>query len=464
MSLIDGSMPVPMVGGALPLLGHAIGLAMKTDPFMAACKRQCGDVFRIRVGGRDIVVLLNPHDVERFYGLSRHFGAYEIHADNSYYGFKLPREPFDKTFDHQIKIIRECLAKNSLDQLTATMQKEMEKMLLDDLAGGEWKEVSLRDWMGGFIFVAGGVCLFGRGQFDLAAYRDFVDFDDNILPLFGRLPEWLVPKGSRARRKLLDVFLNSRDNPDKSEIVALRHAMFAEKGISDEDTSYTDLSLLWAGNSNTISATFWSVLHALSNKECRAAILGEMELAREAASEFTDAGQPVLNKTLMNGMDVTNACLDEVLRLYASTCMMRDAVATTEMDLQDGRVLRFDVGDRVAVYPRFWQVNGDIFDDPLTFRWNRFVGDPDFYYRGVKLQSPVRAFGGGANICPGRFFSLNEFRVALLAVLTLCDMEILDPIPDCKANRRITGVIPPVKDVRARVRLKMKPAAAKVAA
>lgn len=234
-------------------------------------------------------------------------------------------------------------------------------MLLDELAGGAWKEVSLRDWMGGLIFVAGGVSLFGRGQFDLAAYRDFVDFDDNILPFFGRMPGWMVPKGNRARNNLLRVFMGSRNNPDKSRMVAARHALFAEKNISDEETSYTDLSLLWAGNSNTISATFWSVLHALGSEDCASALRGEMEAAAVGATSFTPAGMPVLNKALMDKMDITNAFLDEVLRLYASTCMMRDTVTNNAMTLHDGRTLHFEVGDRVAVYPRAWQLNGDVF-------------------------------------------------------------------------------------------------------
>lgn len=66
------------------------------------------------------------------------------------------------------------------------------------------------------------------------------------------------------------------------------------------------------------------------------------------------------------------------------------------------------------------------------------------------MATPIRPFGGGTNICPGRFFALAEFRIVLEVLLAQCEFELLGDVPEANARRTLTGSVPPVKDVRVR--------------
>ena len=115
------------------------------------------------------------------------------------------------------------------------------------------------------------------------------------------------------------------------------------------------------------------------------------------------------------------------------------------------------------------------FDNPETFKWDRFLGhieenaineDGRMFSREV-LPRNFFAFGGGQQQCPGRKLALMTIKnVVSRFLLDFEQVELatqekgcsspLTPIPVCKADHSIYGVgmFRPSEDVRVRIKTK----------
>jgi len=71
-------------------------------------------------------------------------------------------------------------------------------------------------------------------------------------------------------------------------------------------------------------------------------------------------------------------------------------------------------GSRLAVMMSCLHTDEAVFVDPHSFRWDRFMpqnGKPPRFSKNGKtipMPMPVRPFGGGISICPGRKFASYE--------------------------------------------------------
>lgn len=55
------------VPGALPLIGHLIQFGSKPEEFLSEASKKYGDAFRIKMGTRPVIFLVNPHDIDTVY-------------------------------------------------------------------------------------------------------------------------------------------------------------------------------------------------------------------------------------------------------------------------------------------------------------------------------------------------------------------------------------------------------------
>jgi len=80
-------------------------------------------------------------------------------------------------------------------------------------------------------------------------------------------------------------------------------------------------------------------------------------------------------------------------------------------------------GTRVAIIMSRLHIDGAVFENLHTFKWDPFI-DPTkiFSKNGNALPNPVRPFGGGSSICPGRNFAVYELKLFLARLF--CDYEI----------------------------------------
>src|SRR6266567_4060030 len=57
----------PMLRGGLPLLGHTVDFVRDTIGLLERARRECGDVAKFRVVGKDMVLLTGPEVQEAFF-------------------------------------------------------------------------------------------------------------------------------------------------------------------------------------------------------------------------------------------------------------------------------------------------------------------------------------------------------------------------------------------------------------
>jgi cytochrome P450 len=139
------------------------------------------------------------------------------------------------------------------------------------------------------------------------------------------------------------------------------------------------------------------------------------------------------------------------LRLSSSSFGVRVATARCELPLRathpngPARLAVLQPGTRVFLATTHHGEESS-FPDAAQFRPGRFLPG------GGATEADVLAFGGGVSKCPGRLFALAELRLLLLVMLSQWQIELLAPLPPLHAQRAGLGVLPPLRDVPARLR------------
>ncbi len=159
-------------------------------------------------------------------------------------------------------------------------------------------------------------------------------------------------------------------------------------------------------------------------------------------------------------MHQLDSAISEVMRLTSLSIIARRVDAPTELALASGAVLRLAPGDEVCVYPRAVHLDAEIYADPYTFRYDRFltVDGPKYFTKaGQRVQFPLLPFGAGASMCPGRFFARNEFKIIVATLLSSFDVELTSSaMPELNFGRVGLGVSPPTKDLPFRLRRRLQ--------
>jgi cytochrome P450 len=232
-------------------------------------------------------------------------------------------------------------------------------------------------------------------------------------------------------------------------------------GIQEEDMKRFTLFILCASSANSIPAVFWMIYNILSRD-------GVWETIREEvvsiSSQKKNKSSPFTSQEL-DRMVGLHSTFSETLRLASSFRVLRDVTEDFEFDLK----LDSSKGDNKYFVQRGSIVVGftpqlhkdeDVFPDADRFQWDRFLpnnssGEPvNFFKHGQLVNDPMRAFGGGAHLCPGRKFIANEVKAVVATLVTNCDVRLLTNetiAPDMW--RQGAGIPQPDKAVKIQIRL-----------
>lgn len=109
-------------------------------------------------------------------------------------------------------------------------------------------------------------------------------------------------------------------------------------------------------------------------------------------------------------------------------CTVREAVRPTTLNLETGRI-SIRQGDNVVIYTPMIHFDEEIFENPYSFQWDRFLSTEDtterkFSKHGKGIRNPIFAFGGGESMCKGRHFAVNESKIAFIATIVALDVEL----------------------------------------
>ena len=155
-----------------------------------------------------------------------------------------------------------------------------------------------------------------------------------------------------------------------------------------------------------------------------------------------------------------DSAITETLRLQSESMIARDVVEDLDLDLKianhETYFLKKD--SRVAVMMSCLHLDESVFQHAQEFQWDRFLPDsqgnaPVFTKNGKVLATPVRPFGGGVSMCPGRKFARYEVKAFVAEILHRYELELVDTSKNLKTDpsRAGLGINVPLDDVDVRI-------------
>ncbi|KAM3604283.1 uncharacterized protein V6R79_008909 [Siganus canaliculatus] len=467
----------PLIHGWIPFLGKALEFGRNAETFLEEQRRRSGEVFTVHIAGKFMTFIMNPL---MYPSIVKHGRQLDFHkfADRvvppifSYSPlWKFPglHEDILRTF--------QLLQGDSLTRLTESMMGNLMLVLRQDhLSRGEaWSAGSLYDFCLSVMFEASFLTVYGTpaaaarhpGMPELV--KDFVDFDEMFPLLVAEVPIWLLRRARSCRSRILSRFQcpGVSSWPNVSLFVKKRAELFEGYGtMTNVDKAGHHFAILWASVGNTIPATFWALYHLVSHPEALEVVQQEiLNLLKTSGIEFSRDKDVRLHRDQLDQLLYLESAINESLRLSSASMNIRVAEEDFSLQLDSRSSVSVRRGDVIVLFPRSLHMDPEIYDDPQTFQFDRYVQDgrekSDFYKQGQKLKYYRMPFGSGSSKCPGRFFAINEIKQFLFLVLLYFDVRLEEG--QTRANvdpsRAGLGILLPDKEVRFRYRVRShKPA------
>ncbi|XP_017518973.3 cytochrome P450 7A1 [Manis javanica] len=469
----------PLENGLIPYLGCALQFGSNPLQFLRANQRKHGHVFTCRLMGNYVHFITNPLSYHKVLCHGKYFDWKKFHFTTSAKVFGHSSiDPSDgNTTENISKTFIQTLQGDALNSLTEAMMENLQ-LVMHPLVVSQskmpfWVTEGMYSFCYRTMFEAGYLTLFGR---DLLAGQDaqkalilnnldnFKQFDKIFPALVAGLPIHMFKTAHHAREKLAEGLrhqnLGKRDHI--SELVRFLNDMLSS--LDDMEKAKTQLAVLWASQANTIPATFWSLFQMIRNPEAMKAAADEVNKTLEKAGQnisFENNNPIRLNQMQLNDMPVLESIIKESLRLSSASLNIRTAKEDFTLCLQDGSYnIRKD--DIIALYPQLMHLDPDIYPDPLTFKYDRYLDEHGktkgtFYRNGLKLKYYYMPFGSGATVCPGRLFAVQEMKQFLILMLSYFELELVEShvtCPPLDQSRAGLGILPPLNDIEFKYKLK----------
>lgn len=440
------------VPGGLPFVGHAFAFGRDPDGFIAACRARHGDVFRVRMPGGDRIFLLDPFDYPTVFAEDR-LRFQESGAEIGGRVFGYPASKVLGPIWHEFSSLtgREMRG-DALQALSEAMQVDFVRRISEEVTDS-FVERPLLALLSEHFFAAGIEAIFGRGFYSRSLFEAYDTVDRRFAAAVAGIPPVLLPGLVRSRDELARRLLSP--GPDHGNVLEARYAFYREHGIERELQGRLDLGLLWASQANTVATAFWTLYYLLRDEAAKNAVRDEV---RSVVGEVGDPREAEpLSRDALRRLVLVDSATSEAMRLV--TCPMNGRVVTEdfELPLATGESLPLKKGEEILLYPRVMHFDREIYEEPTSFRHDRFVDERgrarQFEKGGKRLTMPLLAFGGGMSMCPGRFFARNEIKVLVASMLAWLDTELVRTSePPLDFSRVGLGMLPPKHDVRVRIR------------
>jgi cytochrome P450 len=430
----------PEVPARFPL-EHLIAFGRDPDGFLQRCREAHGDTFTLRLPRRRTFLLdpldhgaLFKSDVLRFDDVALELGSRAFGYD----------PPAAVGWDmHGLTDLYTLLKGDELATLTTRMNAALRARLAAALSPA-WRQDRLYRFVVEHVFAAGVEALFGDGSYSDQMRRAYEVVDRWFGPLTAGVPGVLLPWARRAQRVLTRAVEATAGRAGRARFLDARAAYFEAHGVPRDQWSKLDASIVWASQANTIATAFWLLAFILRDPRARAEILDEVRAAGR------------LDLEAMKRLPKLDSAVSETTRLTSLALVLRRATVDTTLALAAGP-LAVRAGEELCLYARATHLDPEIYADPYSFVFDRFLPGPDgpprFSRRGEKIPFHLVPFGGGRNACPGRFFARNELKLIVATLLAEYDVELTTTAsPDLDFSRVGLGVPPPTFDPPFRVR------------
>jgi cytochrome P450 len=444
----------------LPWLGQM--LQVDSERFheqLEAWRQTCGDLFRVRIGPREFMVVADPEAIaaalrdrpgaigrsERVVSVAREMGFEGLFASNGE-TWRRQRTMVMAGFDpHHIKSYFPALVKVT-ERFAGRWRRAAERGEAIDLQS---------DLMRYTVDVIAGLA-FGVDINTLEKDDDVIQRHlDRILPaLFRRLlapvAYWRLVKlpadrrvdghlaelhkavrnfiAQARERMAADPMLRERPQNLIEAMIAARDAQAS--GLDDEDVAGNVLTMLLAGEDTTANTLAWMIHLLMTHPEALAHARDEVRGALGGDGLPTCMDQ-------MARLDYVEACAHETMRLKpVAPIMLQQAHKDTVVagvEMPEGSLMIFLM--------RGGALSERHFPDPHRFdptRWLAGGADPS------SAKRVAMPFGAGPRICPGRYLALLEMKMAIAMLLGSFDVLSVDTPDGAPARERLALTMSPV--------------------
>ncbi|XP_038575110.1 cytochrome P450 7B1 isoform X2 [Micropterus salmoides] len=463
----------PLIKGWIPFVGKALEFGRDAHKFLEDHKTKFGDIFTVRIAGKYMTFIMDPLLYPNIIKQGRQLDFHEFSNQVAPFTFGYPpiitrkfpglREEIGRSF--------QLLQGDDLTALTESMMGNLMLVFRQDHLGedGGWKNGSVYEFCNSVMFEATFLTMYGRPastrrHSGMGVLReDFVRFDTMFPLLIAQIPIWLLGQTKMIREKLINFFLPHKMKcwSNTSQFIKRRAELFEQYDtFRDVDKAAHHFAILWASVGNTVPATFWAMYYLVSHPEALQVVRQEIhDVLRLSGVEFSRDRDVTLSREQLDKLLYLESAINESLRLSSASMNIRVAQEDFSLRLDGERSVAVRKGDIIALYPQSMHMDPEIYEEPQTFRLDRYIQDgrekTDFYKNGQKLKYYRMPFGSGSSMCPGRHFAINEIKQFLCLLLLYFDLQLEEgqPRATLDPSRAGMGILLPSRDVRFRYRL-----------
>lgn len=438
---------IPMLAGALPVLGHWPEVVRDPFAFLERGAR-AGDVVRVRFLHQRALVVHDPALVQhvlqqspRLYAKSRNY-----HGMKKVLGEGLLTSE-GELWKRQRKLAQPAFHHAKLRALVRTMASATEDMLARWRGWEDGRPFDLHDEMMRVTLRIAGMTLFGA---DLAGdARAIGEAVEIVLPWVNaiiqepfRPPLWVPTRENRRVRealaemdrlvyRLVDERRRSDPRHEREDLLSMLMSATDEEGggrMSDRQLRDEILTLVLAGHETTANALAWTGALLARHPEERARVEREAcEVLGQRTPGFEDLPR----------LEVCDRVVSEAMRLYPPAWEFeREAIAD---DVAAGHHIPKGTVIMIAPWtlhrhPRFWEEPARF--DPDRFLPARAAGRPRYAYL---------PFGDGPRVCIGKAFAMMEAKLMLAMMAREVRFELEPGVhiePEPSITLRARGGVP----------------------
>jgi cytochrome P450 len=443
ISDLPGPRGVPLLGNALQIDSASLHLTAEK------WSRTYGEVFRFRIGPRQLVVLSNPETIatalrDRPDGFQRATRMSRIAKDMGFNGvFSASGDVWRRQRPMVMAGFDPGRTKAYFPALVKVTRRFARRWQRAAVAG---EAIDLQaDLMRYTVDVTAGLA-FGADINTIESDTDVIQQHlDKVLPaLFKRimtpLPYWRWLKDRKIEKHLAALqsavaqFIaqaraRMQANPGlRTQPTNLIESMLAARdtagsGVDDNDVAGNVLTMLLAGEDTTANTLAW-MIYLLSRHP---------EALRRACDEV--AAKNLERYEDVSALPYLDACINETMRLKpVAPILMLEPTRDTRLG-----ELELPAGTLIMCLMRAGATDERRFPEAQTF-------DPD-RWSSVSASSAKRVvmpFGAGPRLCPGRYLAILEMKMVMAMLLTRFEIESVTTPDGGEAKEHLAFTMSPV--------------------
>ncbi|THC95056.1 hypothetical protein EYZ11_005451 [Aspergillus tanneri] len=455
LSIYQGHRIVVLATLAGPMAYPLIGVGYKLPPRAPALFRQWaveyGDIFKIRVGWYNWVVINTPEAVreilEKQAVNTSSKAPSPMGHDIVTGGKRMPTMPYGPHWRAQRSVVRQV----TTVPMTATFVPSQEfeaKQLLFDLATDNENQRNFYQHMRRYAFSIIMTNTFGtriknwdhpdaqnavRSQAILRRTSRPGAFLVDELPFLARLPKWLWPgrkEAQEAAREVLDIKMGLWRRLEKQfetgkaphcfarRIIESKDAWYAQ-GLNQEDLAWVAGGLVEAGFETSAATLNSLVLHLAANQRVQ-------NKAHEELMCVVGPDRPPTFDDMPN-LPYIRACVKEILRMNPILAPGIRHYAAQDVVYKNHVIPK---GTVLLANTAFLHYDPQRFEKPFEFMPERYLKHTLYSSEYAAMSDPYKrdhfTFSTGRRTCPGARLAENSLNIALCNILWA--FEIRPPI------------------------------------